>query len=347
MKLKTIYVCTVHIPFVSGGAEIHAGGLVRELKKRGFEVELFSLPFKWFPKDQLIRDCIAWRLINLQESWYGKVDLVIPLKFPAYLIRHPVKVTWLLHQHREAYEFYDTPFTSFEKTPQHNNIRKKIFEMDRIGLGESIKIFTNSGRVSERLKFFNNLDSVPLYHPPKLIGKYRCAKSENYILSVGRLEANKRVDLAIKSIAYVKSDLKLIIAGEGPQLDTLKALVEKLKIEDRVIFKGFVSDEELIELYSKALAVIYPPKDEDFGYVTLEAFHSEKPIITAIDSGGVLEFVMDNENGFVVKPEPEQIAIKIDILANNRDLAERFGKSGKESIIHINWDKVIESLTEF
>ena len=92
---------------------------------------------------------------------------------------------------------------------------------------------------------------------------------------------------------------------------------------DRVDFLGAVDDEQLLALYRDALAVLYPPYDEDFGYVTLEAFLSRKPVVTAVDSGGPNEFVVDGVNGFVRAPEPEAFAEAINALARDRAAGRR------------------------
>ena len=77
-------------------------------------------------------------------------------------------------------------------------------------------------------------------------------------------------------------------------------------------------------LYRDALAVLYVPYDEDYGLVTVEAMACGKPVVTTHDSGGPLEFVIDAENGFVTRPEPQALAERIDQLASDPDLARRF-----------------------
>jgi len=108
-----------------------------------------------------------------------------------------------------------------------------------------------------------------------------------------------------------------------------------------------VSDDEIIELYSKSLAVVYVPHDEDMGLVTLEAFHSEKPVLTTTDSGGPLEFVKDGINGFIVEPDPEKIALRLDEFYNNLENTKQMGKAALKTVIdlNLNWDNVIEKLT--
>ena len=117
--------------------------------------------------------------------------------------------------------------------------------------------------------------------------------------------------------------------------------------QDKVEVLTNVSDDELIEMYSKSLAVVFLPMDEDYGFVTLEAFYSSKPVITTTDSGGPLEFVKDEENGFVVEPDPKKIAQKLDELYNNKDKTEKMGKMALKTVkdLNLNWDAVIEKLT--
>jgi glycosyltransferase involved in cell wall biosynthesis len=110
---------------------------------------------------------------------------------------------------------------------------------------------------------------------------------------------------------------------------------------------GWVDDERLLDLYAGSLAVFYAPFDEDYGYVTVEAFKSGKPVLTAADAGGVLEFVSDGETGFVCAPDgPQAFAERIDRLYADRDLAARLGAAGRRRVAGIHWDHVIQQLTE-
>jgi len=104
MAVETILVCEAQVPFVHGGAEIHVRELVRELRARGFLAELVSVPFKWYPKQEILPHAASWRLLDLSESNGRPVDLVIASKFPTYFVRHPRTVAWLIHQYRAAYE---------------------------------------------------------------------------------------------------------------------------------------------------------------------------------------------------------------------------------------------------
>jgi len=111
-----------------------------------------------------------------------------------------------------------------------------------------------------------------------------------------------------------------------------------------VRFLGEVSDDDVIELYAGALAVIYPPYDEDFGYVTLEAFLAHKPVVTTVDAGGPNEFVVDGVNGWVCPPDPKAIGEAIGRLHGDRPRAAAQGEAGYDRARTITWDGVIDRL---
>jgi len=136
-----------------------------------------------------------------------------------------------------------------------------------------------------------------------------------------------------------------VIAGDGTQRQNAERAAEEAGVVDRVTFLGTVGDDDLIGLYAHALAVIYPPFDEDFGYVTLEGFLARKPVVTCRDSGGPTEFVVDGVNGFVCAPNAGEVADAINRLAADRPRAAAMGDAGYEVATGVTWDGVIEKLT--
>ena len=345
MKLA---LCAVQVPFVRGGAEYHLDNLYNELIKRGYEVEYIKIPFKWYPPQEILNHSLVWRLLDLTESNGTKIDGVIATKFPSYLVRHQNKVVWLLHQHRSAYDWAHTEFDDLIPYGKIGEIvREKIYFMDKKYLNEAKKVYTNSQNVANRLWQYNKIKGEALYHPPPFMGRYYSEAYEDYIFYPSRIDLVKRQYIVIKSMKYIKSPLKLKIAGTGPQLTRYKKLAKKLKIDDKVEFLGHVSDEELLDLYANAFCITYLPVDEDMGYVTLEAFMSKKPVITCNDSGGTLEFVENNVNGYITEPVPEKVAEKIDRLYE-AGLSKKFGENGYTKINNTNlsWDNVIKKLLE-
>jgi len=343
--IRTVVVCEAQVPFVRGGAEALVSELVLQLRKHGFETERVSLPFKWYPKNEVLSHAGAWRLLDLSESNGRPIDLLVGTKFPTYFARHPHKVTWLVHQHRAAYELVGTPYSDFEHNEHDLALRDQLIALDTKMLGECRGIFSISATISARLQRYNGLGSTPLYHPPRLADRLRTGPAGHYVLSLGRLETVKRVDLAIRAMLHAPASLSLKIAGTGTQRESLERLAESLGLGSRVQFLGEVNDDQAIELFAGALAVVFPPYDEDYGYVTLEAFLSHKPVVTTIDAGGPNEFVTDGQTGCVVAPDAAAIGEALAGLDRDRRRAARLGEAGYDLARGITWSGVIERLT--
>ena len=338
-----VIICGIKYPFVYGGSEILIESLQTELTRRDHVVDVIKLPFKNLPLDQIVRNCLTWRLVDFRNFDEGSVDILIATKFPSYFAKHPNKVVWLQHQHRQSYDLAETEF-GIKGSEEAEKFNSWIKDMDTEVLSEAKKIFAISKNVSKRLKEYNGLDSKVLYPPPKLLGKYRNDDYNDYILYVGRLSNLKRLNLLIDSMRFVEGNLKCLIVGEGILKTELMNLVEKYDLNEKVEFLGFVDDDKLLDLYANCLCVFFAPLDEDYGFITIEAFNSEKPVITLFDSGGVLEFVKHEKNGFVLNYDPREIANVFDYLYDNKDTARKLGLEGKKTVEFITWDYVINNL---
>jgi glycosyltransferase involved in cell wall biosynthesis len=344
--VRTIGICASQVPFSYGGAENLNDALRIQLQKRGYEVDLIAIPFKWYPQEQIFNSINLWQRLDLNEADGKKIDLLITTKFPSYFVNHPNKVLWLVHQYRQAYDLYETPISGFDpKARSDSRLRDLIIKADHKAIKSHKRIFTISQNVSQRLQKFNGLASTPLYHPPKLHPRYYHKNYGDYILAVARLDKLKRVDWLIRSLRFCPEAMRCQIAGSGPELPKLKELALECGVADRVDFLGYVEDDRLLQLYAECFAVYYAPFDEDYGYVTLEAFFAQKPVLTAVDSGGTLEFVEHEQNGYVVEPGNERLlAEKISLLFNNRELCRSFGTNGLAKVRNISWDHVIREL---
>lgn len=347
MKKKKVVVLQSQVPFVRGGAELLVENLTKQLRQRNFDAEIVSIPFKWYPNQTLLDQFLMWRLADLTQSNGSPIDLVIANKVPNYMAKHPNKVIWLMHQFRAAYDLADNVMAGGLNTiPGGIETKKAVIHMDNIGISEAKHIYTISKTTTNRLNKYNNISSTPLYHPPALEGQYYADQFEDYILSVGRLDPNKRVDLLIRALQHCDRQIKAVIAGTGAIREELEKLSDSLGVKDRVTFLGFVPDQELLKLYANSLAVCFPPIDEDYGYITLEAFLSKKPVITCHDSGGVLEFVKNKESGIVCNVDPKEIGAALNALYHNKSLAREYGIAGFEAVKDIKWDHVIDELTK-
>jgi len=337
-----IAVLRPQVPFSRGGAEIFTDRLVDELRARGHEADLVSVPFKWYPGTRVLTQAFLWRLLDLEEADGKRIDVVVATKFPSYLVRHPDKRVWLLHQFRQAYELDRGELGQFGESPEDRALRRKVQALDRVALGEATRLFATSRNVADRLARSTGLEAEVLPHPPQELD-YRCSGYGNFVLSVNRLDRAKRIDLLLEAAA-LDSAVEVVIAGEGPDRPRLEELARDRGLDGRTRFAGRVSEEELADLYGRCLAVYYAPIDEDFGMVPFEAFLSEKPVLTTTDSGGPLEVVTDRRTGLVVPPDPAELARAVGWLREHRDEAASFGRAGKALAAEVTWDRAIARL---
>jgi glycosyltransferase involved in cell wall biosynthesis len=204
-----VIVASVRTPFVHGGAEVHAAQLLAALKAEGHTADLVEMPFN--PEPELIPDqMLACGLLDLTNIHETPVDRLIALKFPAYLIPHPHKVVWLLHQHRAAYDLYENAHGGLADTPRGRILRDIIRRADeQIGV-EARAIFTNSRNVTRRLQEFSGTPSVPLYHPPAGAEEFYCAdEAGDYFFFPSRLTATKRQELVIEALGLTSSPVRI------------------------------------------------------------------------------------------------------------------------------------------
>jgi len=334
-------------PFLKGGAEHLADALTRKLVEYGHQAISVRLPFSWNPPEKIVGHILACRCMRLHN-----VDRVIGLKFPAYYVPHENKVLWLLHQFRQAYDFWGTPLQDLPDSPEGRRIRDTVTQSDNAFLADCRAIYTNSHITADRLRKFNHIDSTVLY-PPLLRSDHFVAKGYgDYVFVPGRITLAKRQHLALEAMRHVKSGVRMVIAGppESPaDVARLEEIVARYSLQDRIeIIPRFITEEEKVAHFADALACVYIPHDEDsYGYVTLEAAHASKATITCKDSGGITILVIDGQTGSVTEPEPPALADAMDRLYNDRDQARRLGCAAYEHMLSlkISWDHVIERLT--
>ena len=344
-----VAIASVQVPFVRGGAELLAEGLRAELLAAGHEAAIVTVPFKWYPARRILDHMLACRLMDLTESRTGPIDRLISLKFPAYMIPHPNKVVWLLHQHRGAYDMWGTRLGDLTAAPDGAHVRSAIRNADLATLPEARAIYTLSHNVSGRLLEHCALASVPLHHPPPGAERIRAGEYGDYMLFPSRINALKRQALVIDALARTRHPVRVAFLGvaDTPEYGAqLRRRAADVDIEGRVSWLGGVSEERKLDLYSGCRAVVFPPVDEDYGYVTLEAMLAQKAVITCTDSGGPLEFLQDGRTGLVCPPTPEALAETLDRLWEDRALAARLGRGGRDRYaeLGISWERVVRCL---
>ncbi len=343
-----VAIATVQVPFIRGGAEMLAEGLLAALQASGHQAEIVQIPFKWYPAAAIPPQMLACRLLDLSESMGTAIDRVIGLKFPAYLLPHPNKVMWLLHQHRSAYDLWETPWGDLFGQPGGQQAMAAIRHADTTDIAQARRIFTISQTVSDRLRHFNGIDSQPLYHPPPLAERYHSGAPGDFLLMPSRVNGPKRQELVVEALKLTRQKVRVVFMGAPDSMDYMAAVQRNAAGlgPDRVTWLGAVPDARKVELLSTALAVIVPPLGEDYGYVTLEAMLSSRAVLTCTDSGGPLEFVEHGSTGLVSEPTPAAMADAMDSLWSNRARTRRMGEQGRAryAALGLDWATVVESL---
>lgn len=344
--MSRILVVTSSPPFAEGGHLVMARSLVTALQQAGHDSSLLVTPQNRFGRNT--STYVASWLTDVGLTYEGQpVDQVISLRFPSYAVRHEAHVCWLNHRLREYYDLWPQFYAGLARRHMiKERIRRRLIHaVDRYLLTRHLRrLFAISGTVRARLERFGRIPSEVLYPPPPPRA-YRCDGYGDFILAVSRLTPLKRLDLAIRALACPEAGaVRLVVAGEGGQAQALRSLVSELGVANRVEFAGAVNEARLVDLLARCRAVCFPPYDEDYGFVTVEAFASSKPVVTCADSGGPAELVRHGENGLVCTPTAESVAAALGTLAADSPLAERLGEAGRRVAAGMTWDQAVPKL---
>tara|TARA_R110000751_G_scaffold307857_3_gene432888 strand:+ start:29723 stop:30760 length:1038 start_codon:yes stop_codon:yes gene_type:complete len=341
-----VLVVTNMAPFIWGGAEELAVHLQRNLVLAGHEAEVLRIPFQWEPATRIPSQMM---MVRAFELW--NVDHVIALKFPAYLIRHPHKTLWLVHQYRQAFDLFDAGHTNLTADSEGRTLREMIRRADNEGFSESRRIFTISEVTRRRLKKYNGFDSEVLLPPINDPELFAGGAPQGYIFAGGRINDMKRQYLLLDAMAKADRCVRLVIAGppDAPNdREQLIRRVEELGLSDRVkLDLRFLPRAEYANYINDATAVAYLPIDEDsLGYVSMEAATARKALISATDSGGVLGLVKNAETGWVAQPNAESLAAAMNAVYENDTKTLAFGMAAKDlwDSMEANWPTTVEKL---
>lgn len=344
--MSTLAVVTSSPPFVEGGHLVIARSLVAALRDAGHEADLIVTPQNRFGRQGAAY--LATWLTDVGRTHDDRpIDQVISLRYPSYAVRHPRHVCWLLHPMREYYdqwEAFSRPL-SWKGRIKERTRRRLLWAADRYLLTRNVsKLFVISATVQRRLETFGGIPAEVL-HPPAPQRAYRVDDYEPYLFAVSRFTPLKRMALIVEALAQPEAEgIRAVLAGEGESHDEIARLVRERGLTDRVSLPGRLGEDALVDHLARCRAVVFPPFDEDYGFVTVEAFASAKPVITCTDSGGPTELVQDQVNGFVVEPTPQALARAFRRIITSRDLAEQLGRAGTAVAARLTWPATVRRL---
>ena len=341
-----VLVVTSSPPFIEGGHLVIARDLVAACRASGHQADLIVTPQNRFGR-QGAAYLAAW-LTDVGVTADGApVDHVISLRYPAFAVRHPRHTCWLNHTMREYYDLWPrfSASLSWKNTVKESIRRGLVHRADTHFLHRGVsRRFAISATVQARLGRWGAIDADVL-HPPAPDRPYRCDGYGDYIFAVSRLTALKRIDLLLEALAQPAGQgLRAVIAGDGEERPRLLEQRRRLGLESRVEFLGRVSDAEMLDHYARCRAVAFLPFDEDYGFVTVEAFASGKPVVTCADSGGPTELVTDRVTGRVTAATPAAVAAALREVMDDRAAAERMGAAARARGAMLSWPATVARL---
>jgi glycosyltransferase involved in cell wall biosynthesis len=343
--MSRIAVVTSSPPMVEGGHMVIARSLVQALRDAGHSADIVVTPQNRFGR-QASAYVATW-LTDVGSTDGQPIDQVISLRYPSYAVRHPNHVCWLNHTMREYYDLWPRFTQGLGRVglAKERVRRALIHRTDRYLLTRNVRrLFVQSRTIQQRLAMWPELRATVLYPPPPQ-RRYRFEGWGDYVFMVSRLTPLKRADLFLEALARPEAaGIRAVVAGEGSERQRLEGMIARLGLGPRVTLAGRLSDEQLLDHLARCRAVCFPPLDEDYGFVTAEAFSSRKAVVTCRDSGGPAELVDDGVSGVICDSSPAALAMALQrVMAG--DAAERMGTAALAAAARLNWADAVKMLT--
>lgn len=210
-------------------------------------------------------------------------------------------------------------------------------------------VMANSALTKRRIveKGLSAEQDVRVVNPGVDVEQFQPDEFDQYFLYPSRFRRYKRQDLAIEAFKEAGlGDFKLILAGDGQEEEYVEELREMAEGHDNIEIRTDVPDDEWTALYENAYSVLFLAENEDWGIVPLEGMAAGKPVI-AVNEGGFTDVLEDEEHGFLVDADVENIAEAMRALAQDEELAQTMGEQGRERVTEYSWDAFIDQFDEY
>ena len=371
INMKICMVLEFFIPHYNGGGEHRYHELAKRLVQHGHTVDLLTMKILNIPNYENVDGINVYHIgPNIKKAPYRSATDFIQYFFAVihWLLKHDydiidaqayspllsAKIASWIKKTPLIGTIYDTSSSSNDQWIQ-SSVIANIFEKFLVKLNFD-KILTISQATKNSLINDFGVDSnkIFLLYIGVDISKYDKItvnqEIKNQVIFVGRLIPHKHVDHLIKSISILKEnipDIKLVIVGKGEEKGKLINMVKHYHLENNVIFKQNLSDEILISEIKKSELLVLPSTREGFGMVLAEANCCNKPVITYA-SGGTVDVVINDFNGFLVKPNDiDSLTNKIYEILKNKDLKEKLGQNGRQKVEQdFDWKKIVNEYSK-
>ncbi len=364
----------------AGGAERLWQALASRLEERGHETELVGLAF---PEASLAEVLDGYeRFAGLDAS---RFDVVVTGKYPGWMVEHDRHVVYMLHPLRGLYETYPRARGELGDTEQGRQILQALHQGDDVAaviasardqlaiLGEDHPLTQFPGPlarwvvrhldglalapnriaryaaishvVAGREGYFPPGEPVMVVHPETDLTPVEAAPAtSSRFFTAGRHDGPKRFDLVIDAFRSIPDPAATLrIAGDGPLRAELEAGAGD---DERISFLGRISEAQLATEYATATAVAFPPADEDFGYVGLEAMMAGTPVVTTSDAGGARELVEHGVNGLIVQPTAEAVGWGLRHIADSPRVRWELGLQARRRAALVTWDPLLDEIED-
>lgn len=350
--MKKTLLITLEYPPMIGGVAHYYQNLVQALPQDRIHVLdnndnalLSTSRFIW-PK--WIKALIAtWKYVRDNEIEHILVGQILPLGTVALLlyIFKGIPYTVMTHAMDLTVPFGADGSTQKQQLMRH--IMKNAHRVTTVSTFTKMQLESTLNVDPEQVSLIypcphvNGLEATPEELDTAALDEQYELKGKRVVLTVGRLVQRKGVDRTIEAIASLVEtypDLVYAVVGDGPYRVELERLATHHGILDNILFTGRVETAELKQWYARCELFIMPSRElynsdvEGFGIVYIEANSFGKPVIGG-KSGGVLDAVIDGDNGYLVDPtDIGMIATAIDDMLSQPERAQALGKRGKQRV---------------
>lgn len=370
--MKIAFVYDAVYPWVKGGGEKRIFELARRLVLRGHEVHWYSWGW-WLAEEgehEIVMEGINLHSIGAPIPLYvnGRRSIKEAIFFALKLIPH------LFKQNFDVVDCQGFPFFSCFSVKLHSITGKSrmiitllevwgdywytylgsmgIFGklLEKLTLYLSNQIICISEKTEKDLEELRKIQGLVI--PPGIdfqeIQKVPPQQGKWDLIYAGRLIKEKRVDLLLQAISYMKNDhpeIKCIIIGDGPEMDALKNLANDLDLKNNIEFTGFLENvPDLLSYIKSSQVFILPSEREGFGMVVVEANACGVPVVVVESSmNAAVDLVHEGENGFVADPGYEDMALKITYALNQKD---DMYDNCMDYARDFDWDNIVPRLEE-
>ena len=350
VRKRVLILTTFYYPN-KGGIQTYSKKITENLMKLGNDVTTFALTsngvtnptssvwFKTYKNNEKVSYLHLLARFDdvFVSSWFPAAMLGIIIKKIQHEILYPKKYPFMRFLMRYCFQYADKIFAV-------SNYTKQLLVKEHIN-ADKIIVVPNG---TNPLRFSPDVNYEAIKKEKQLLDK-------KIIFSVSRLVERKNFGIIIESLIEILKEIPnavYVIGGKGPMQEQWARLALELGVEDRVIFVGYISDEDLPKFYAMSDVFVLPSIGleekadvEGFGIAFLEANSCGVPVVGG-RSGGVADAIIDGKTGFLVNPtDKKEIQAAITNILKHPALAQEMGKYGRKRVVEqLSWNKVTKKI---